>query len=110
MNVDRRRFLTVSAATLSGALLSACNSNPRSADKLLKFAERGNESLERALFRHDAMDRVPASAKVSGDAFPKYFIADTVPIWDTAARGAWRLEVSGAVRRPVSLSLDELTK
>jgi len=110
MNVDRRRFLTVSAATLSGALLSACNSNPRSADKLLKFAERGNESLERALFRHDAMDRVPASAKVSGDAFPKYFIADTVPIWDTAARGEWRLEVSGAVRRPMSLSLDQLTK
>ncbi|HET7189771.1 MAG TPA: molybdopterin-dependent oxidoreductase [Gemmatimonadaceae bacterium] len=110
MNVDRRRFLTVSAATLSGALLTACNKNPRGADKLLKLAERGNESLERALFRHDAMDRVPASAKVSGDAFPKYFIADTVPIWDTAARGEWRLEVSGAVRRPMSLSLDELTK
>ena len=110
MTVDRRRFLTVSAATLSGALLSACNSNPRRADKLLKLAERRNESLERALFRHDAMDRVPASAKVSGDAFPKYFIADTVPIWDTAARGEWRLEVSGAVRRPMSLSLDQLTK
>ena len=110
MNVDRRRFLTVSAATLSGALLSACDSNPHSADKLLKLAERGNESLERGLFRHDAMNRVPASVKVSGDAFPKYFIADTVPIWDTAARGEWRLEVSGAVRRPMSLSLDQLTK
>lgn len=110
MNVDRRRFLTVSAATLSGALLSACDSNPRRADRLLRLAERGNESLERALFRHDAMNRVPASAKVSGDAFPKYFIADTVPIWDTAARGEWRLEVSGAVRRPMSLSLDQLTK
>ena len=110
MNVDRRRFLTVSAATLSGALLSACNSNPRRADKLLKLAERGNESVERALFRHDAMDRVPASARVSGEAFPKYFIADTVPIWDVAARGEWRLEVSGAVRRPMLLSLDALTK
>jgi DMSO/TMAO reductase YedYZ molybdopterin-dependent catalytic subunit len=110
MNVDRRRFLTVSAATLSGALLSACDSNPRRADKLLKLAERGNESLERALFRHDAMNHVPASARVSGEAFPKYFIADTVPIWDSAARGEWRLEVSGAVRRPVSLSLDQLTR
>lgn len=110
MNIDRRRFLTVSAASLSGALLSACDRNPRSADGLLKFAERRNESLERALFRHDTMDRVPASAKVSGDAFPKYFIADTVPIWDTAARGEWRLEISGAVRRPVSLTLDELAK
>jgi len=110
VNVDRRRFLTVSAASLSGALLAACDRNPRSADRLLKLAERRNESIERAIFRHDAMDRVPASAKVSGDAFPKYFIADTVPMWDTAARGEWRLEVSGAVRRPMSLSLDQLTK
>lgn len=110
MSLDRRRFLTISAATVSGTLLAACNKNPRGADKLLTLAESTNESIERAIFRHDSMDRVPASAKVAGKDFPKYFISETVPMWDTAARGEWRLEVSGAVRRPVSLSLDDLTK
>jgi len=110
MSIDRRRFLTVSAATVSSALLAGCNKSPRSADRLLALAEAQNETLERAIFRHDTMDRVPASAKVAGQDFPKYFISDTVPMWDDAARGAWRLEVSGAVRRPVSLSLDDLAK
>ena len=31
-------------------------------------------------------------------------------MWDPVARGPWRLEVSGAVRRPLSLSLDELAR
>jgi DMSO/TMAO reductase YedYZ molybdopterin-dependent catalytic subunit len=110
MSIDRRRFLSISAAGLSSALLAACDKNPRSADKLLAFAEAKNETLERAIFRHDTMDRVPASAKVAGKDFPKYFVSNTVPLWDPVANGAWRLEVSGAVRRPVSLSLDDLTR
>ena len=110
MSLDRRRFLTISAATFSSTLLAACDKNPRGADKLLALAESANESIERSIFRHDSMDRVPASAKVAGKDFPKYFISETMPMWDTAARGEWRLEVSGAVRRPVSLSLEELSK
>jgi hypothetical protein len=54
MMLDRRRFLAVSAAGLSGALLAACNENPRAAGPLLDFAERKNESVERRIFRHDA--------------------------------------------------------
>ena len=110
MSVDRRRFLTISAASLSSALLAACNKNPESAKKLLAFVESKNESLERGLFRHDAMDRAPASAKVAGNDFPKYFISDRVPVWDPAQRGIWRLEVSGAVRTPLLLTLDDLMK
>jgi DMSO/TMAO reductase YedYZ molybdopterin-dependent catalytic subunit len=110
MSLDRRRFITVSAATLSGALLAACDKNPRSAQRLLAFAERKNESLERGIFRHDEMNRVPASAKLAGGDFPKYFVSDQIPVWDAATRGVWRLDVSGAVRRPVSLTLEELTK
>ena len=56
------------------------------------------------------MDRVPTSAKLAGAAFPKYFISDTVPTLDAAAQSAWRLEVSGAVRTPLSLSLADLMK
>jgi DMSO/TMAO reductase YedYZ molybdopterin-dependent catalytic subunit len=110
MSLDRRRFITVSAATLSSALLAACDKNPRSAGRLLALAERKNETLERGIFRHDAMNRVPASARLAGGDFPKYFVSEQMPVWDAAARGAWRLEVSGAVRRPVSLTLEELMK
>jgi len=110
MSLDRRRFLTVSAATFSGALLAACGANPESAKGILKTVEGKNEGLERGLFRHDSMNRVPASAKLAGPDFPKYFVSKHVPVWDPAVRGPWRLEVSGAVRTPLSLSLDDLTR
>jgi DMSO/TMAO reductase YedYZ molybdopterin-dependent catalytic subunit len=110
MSLDRRRFITVSAATLSGALLAACDKNPRSAGRVLALAERTNERLERGIFRHDAMNRVPASARLAGGDFPKYFVSERMPVWDAATSGVWRLEVSGAVRRPVSLTLEELMK
>jgi DMSO/TMAO reductase YedYZ molybdopterin-dependent catalytic subunit len=110
MTIDRRQFLTVSAATLTGVFVAACNKDPKSAHKLLAFAERKNELLERRLFRHTEMDIVPASATLAGKDFPTYYISQRVPVWDAAANGAWRLEVSGAVRRPLSLSLDDLTK
>lgn len=110
MSLDRRRFLTVSAASVTTAFLAACNANPKSASKLLDFAEAKNEGLERGIFRHTAMDQVPASARLAGKDFPKYFVSDTMPVWDPAVRGVWRLEVSGAVRNPVSLTLDDLMK
>jgi DMSO/TMAO reductase YedYZ molybdopterin-dependent catalytic subunit len=108
--MERRRFLTITAASLGGALLSACDANPEQAHPLLDLAERGNQAVEEGLFRHDAMNRLGASTPVAGKAFPKYFISKQVPVWDPAVRGAWRLEVSGAVRRPLSLSLEDLTK
>jgi DMSO/TMAO reductase YedYZ molybdopterin-dependent catalytic subunit len=110
MTIDRRRFLAISAASLSSALLAACDANPKSAARLLALAERKNEGVERALFRHTAMNTVPRTASLAGDAFPKYFVSDNVPMWDPTARGVWRLEVAGAVRAPLSLSLDELMK
>ncbi|HEX9483412.1 MAG TPA: molybdopterin-dependent oxidoreductase [Gemmatimonadaceae bacterium] len=106
--MDRRRFVTISAASLSGAFLAACNANPEKAAKLLALAEHGNESIERGLFRHTAMDSVPSGAALAGKDFPKYFISDRVPVWDPAVRGVWRLEVSGAVRTPLSLTLEQL--
>ena len=110
MSVDRRRFITISAASLSSAFLAACEANPKSASKLLAFAERKNEGLERSIFRHDRMNRVPASAKLAGEDFPKYFVSKKMPVWDPAVRGVWRLEVSGLVRTPLSLTLDDLMK
>jgi len=108
VTLDRRRFLTISAASITGALLTACNADPEAAHPLLAFAERKNEGVEEALFRHDAMDRVPPGARLAGAAFPRYFVSPTVPVWDAGVRGLWRLEVSGAVRQPLSLTLNDL--
>ena len=110
MSIDRRRFLTVSAASVSPALLAACEANPQKAKKILSLVEASNEDLERGLFRHTAMNQPPASAKLAGQAFPKYYISKTPPVWNAATRGEWRLEVSGAVKQPLSLSLDQLTR
>ena len=109
--IDRRRFLAATGSSLGALLLAACNSSgPKGAHALLKFAERKNESVERLLLRHSVMDHAPRSATLARNAFPSYYVSDSVPVWDPAARGAWSLEVSGMVRRPLRLSLDDLVK
>jgi DMSO/TMAO reductase YedYZ molybdopterin-dependent catalytic subunit len=109
LGLDRRRFLAAAGGTFGALVLAACDSmGPRSAKKLLMLAEHGNETLERALFRHSAMDVPPAGARAAGQAFPAYFVSNNVPVWDEATRGIWRLEVGGMVRRPLTLSLADL--
>jgi DMSO/TMAO reductase YedYZ molybdopterin-dependent catalytic subunit len=109
--VDRREFLTRSSGLVSAAVLAACESRgPKSAEKLLRYAERKNLVVERALYRHTAMDKVQSGAHDSGKALPSYFISKTVPVWDEAARGKWALEVSGLVENPMRLSLEDLQR
>lgn len=111
MTIDRRRFIELSGAAAWSTLLAACDSRgPKGAEKLLRYAERKNESLERALFRHTAMDAPIAGTRLTGKALPSYFISKTVPIWNEAERGRWRLEVSGLVSHPLHLTLDDLLK
>ena len=111
MSIDRRTFLSLIGAGATASLLDACDSRgPRSAEKILRFAEQKNEGVERFLFRHTSHDRVPSAASLSGDAFPRYFVSDTVPVWDPAVRGVWKLEVAGAVRMPAQLTLDDLQR
>jgi hypothetical protein len=109
--LDRRDFLIQGSGIVSAALLAACDSRgPKSADKLLKYAERKNLVVERKLFRHTSMDVVQAGAHDAGNKLPSYFIAPTVPVWDESARGKWALEVSGLVGNPVRLTLEDLQK
>jgi DMSO/TMAO reductase YedYZ molybdopterin-dependent catalytic subunit len=108
--MNRRTFLQLSGLGLSAGAL-ACNSDgPNAARSLLKWVQGKNEVVERALFRHHAMDRVRRGARPAGAAFPKYYISKQLPVWDEAVRGVWRLEVSGAVRHPVQLTLADLEK
>jgi len=109
--MDRRDFLRASGLAFAAAALDACNSQgPRAAQPILRWAERRNQGVETFLFRHRSVDVAPARAPLAGRAFPMYYISSTVPVWDPAVRGAWTLEVSGAVRRPLRLSLDDLAK
>jgi DMSO/TMAO reductase YedYZ molybdopterin-dependent catalytic subunit len=108
--IDRRRFLALAGTGAAAALIGCDSYGSRRFGPILAAAERGNEHVERLLFRHRSEDRIPGGARLTGNAFPQYFISDTVPMWDESTRGVWRLEVSGAVRRPLSLSLDDLQK
>ena len=109
--LTRRDALALGASALAAALLAACDSQgPDGSARLLRFAERKNEGVERWLLRHTRMDHARAGATSAGNRFPSYFISDSVPVWDTAARGPWRLEVSGLVARPLLLTLDDLRR
>ncbi len=109
MTIDRRKFITVSGSAISAAILASCDSRgPRSAEKVLRYAERKNESLERILFRHTSMDAPQAGVRLAGAALPSYFISRTVPVWSEAEKGQWLLEVAGMVDRPLKLSLQNL--
>lgn len=109
--IDRREFLIVGGGVLSAAFLAACESRgPKSAEKLLRYAERKNLVVERALYRHTAMDKVQAGAHDTGNALPSYHISPTVPVWDESVRGKWALEVSGLVAKPMRLTLEDLQR
>ncbi len=107
--MDRRAFLRLGGASMAALLVGCDSQGPRAAMPLLRRAERSNETLERVLFRHTAMD-TPESRVLAGRALPSYYISPTVPVWDEAARGPWALEVGGLVSRPLRLTLAELTR
>ena len=109
--IDRRRFLLATGSSVSAAWLAACDSRgPKSAERLLRYAERKNESVERGLFRHTSMDVAGRHVADTGSAFPSYYVAPTVPVWDEAAAGPWTLEVSGMVAKPMRLTLADLQR
>ena len=51
MTIDRRKFMELAGTAAWSALLAACDSRgPKGAERILRYAERKNESLERAAF------------------------------------------------------------
>lgn len=111
LGLDRRRFIAAAGGALGALLLDACDSQgPQSAQKLLRLAERGNERVERVLFRHTSMDVPRAGAHAAGRHLPSYYISDTVPVWDEKAKGTWALQVDGLVKRPLRLTLNDLSR
>jgi DMSO/TMAO reductase YedYZ molybdopterin-dependent catalytic subunit len=107
--LDRRDFVRLLGTGLGASLLTACDSQgPEAARRWLATAGRANERLERWLFDPARLDRAHAGTRAAGERLPAYHISREVPVWDPAVRGAWRLVVDGAVRQPLTLSLDDL--
>lgn len=105
--MKRRQFIELTALSLASALTLACDSEgPRSARPVLRAAERWNEKVERALFRHRSLDY--GTAVLAGAAYPRYFISDRVPVWNETERGPWSMEIAGLVAHPFRLTLAEL--
>ncbi len=107
--LGRRLFLGAGAAVAAELLLGACDSKgPKSAERFLRYMERKNEGVERALFRHTAMDAGSPGRRLTGSALPSYYISKTVPVWDESTRGRWEIEIAGLVARPLKLTLPQL--
>lgn len=100
--LGRRAFLASGAA----AVLAACGWD--GGDRLrpvLGGVSRFNDWFSERLFSESR--RAPRFAEDRrSSSFPDYHISDMTPT--LAEPGAWRLEVTGLVGTPLSLSLDEL--
>jgi DMSO/TMAO reductase YedYZ molybdopterin-dependent catalytic subunit len=106
--IDRRRFLNVSGSAFAAALLGGCGlAGSDKAERVLSYAERKNEAVERWLFRHTSMNQGSPGAAIAGKDFPTYFISETVPMWDSG-QGEWSLAVGGLVKSPATLNLQAL--
>lgn len=107
--MKRRKFFESVGLGALGTLAAACGSSgPESARHLLAFAERRNEKLERWLYDGNKQQRVPRGVDLTGDRFPRYWVSTEMPVWDESVRGVWSLEIGGAVRTPMTLSLEQL--
>ncbi len=106
--LDRRAFFRLSTLGISASVLAACNSaGPDSARGLLSLATKQNEKFERWLLGANTPSRTNG-VPVAGARFPAYWVSDTMPMWNESVRGAWSLEVSGAVQTPRTFTYDQL--
>jgi DMSO/TMAO reductase YedYZ molybdopterin-dependent catalytic subunit len=102
----RREFLKLAAASTAGLLVGGCGWEGGPLKKVLRWWERPNEILQRALTDpHRFAKELPEGRE--GARFPQYFISPRLPTVDVAS---WRLKVGGAVGNPLGLSLHDLMR
>ena len=99
--MTRRQF----AATVATGVLLATGQTARAKSGFLHWMERWNERVARFVFAADRLAaELPPTATTQAEAFPSYFISDTMPI----APAGWGLTVGGLVARPTTFSLAQL--
>jgi DMSO/TMAO reductase YedYZ molybdopterin-dependent catalytic subunit len=101
--VTRRKFLISVAAA---SLVAGCD-RFHPVPGFLRGMNDWNQKFEALLFSPRRLaPELPASATTPENAFPTYFISDSMPM----APAYWSLKVGGMVARPMSLSLEQLRK
>lgn len=111
--LSRRRFLTGSAITASGLMLTGCDALNENATvtRVLKMAESLTMGAQRLVTKENALAREFTTADLSpvfranGSTMPES--EDYARLVETGFSD-WRLSVGGLVASPLSLSLDEL--
>ncbi|MGH6760518.1 MAG: molybdopterin-dependent oxidoreductase [Phyllobacterium sp.] len=111
--LSRRRFLTGSAVTASGLLLTGCDAlnENASVQKVLRMAESWTMGAQRLITKPDALAREFTEADLS----PRFRSNGTsMPEGEDYARlmeggfADWRLRIEGLVAQPLNLSLAEV--
>jgi DMSO/TMAO reductase YedYZ molybdopterin-dependent catalytic subunit len=113
--VDRRAFVTrvgtISAASGAFALGSRVSSSSNDAEQLRRASRR----FPNVRGGPDAAPQIPPEASVGGGVEPfitpakSFYRIDTVPFSSPRVDlSTWRLKISGAVKKPLSLSYEDL--
>ena len=107
--IDRRAFLRLSAGAGAATLAAACgwDGGATVRPSLLSISRLNDWVGEHLLYSPDHLARSYDPSRRSA-ALPAYFISDSVPMLRDP--GAWRLAVGGLVRRPLSLSLEDIQR
>jgi len=101
-SISRRKILASIAAS---AVLAGCDS--RIASSFLAGMDRWNDSFQRFVFSPNRLaPEEPESALTPEDAFPSYFVSDSMPF----PPDNWTLKVGGLVARPAVFTLDQLRR
>jgi DMSO/TMAO reductase YedYZ molybdopterin-dependent catalytic subunit len=104
--VPRRDFLVRSAAAGASALLGACNWGAGPVRDAGSRFSPVNDALSGLLFSSRLAREYPVAQRTPGSRFPSYFVSAGTPMLMEPA--AWRLAVSGLVRRPQSFTIEQL--
>jgi DMSO/TMAO reductase YedYZ molybdopterin-dependent catalytic subunit len=100
--ITRRKFIVGAAAA---SMLAGCETHPIKG--FLGGMKDWNEKFEGFVFSPSRLaPELPASETTPENAFPSYFISDSVP----EVPADWTLSVGGLVERELVLTLDQLQK
>ena len=107
--IDRRGFFRLAAGAGTASLAAACKWDGGDAlrPRLLDISRVNDWVGEKLLYSPSRLAREYATTERTANV-PSYFISRTMPLLQNPA--AWRLRVDGLVRRPLDLSLDDLTR
>jgi DMSO/TMAO reductase YedYZ molybdopterin-dependent catalytic subunit len=102
----RRELLIAGAAAGASALLSACGWSGGPLVKTADTFQGFNDKVSGLLFSKRLAREYPIAQRTPGNRFPSYFVSGGTPMLMDPA--TWRLQVSGLVRRPGVMTMEQI--